>query len=128
VRSEIYHNRLHPSLTLSANTFNFKVFNASVSYTVQNGEFTNIGAGIGVKAGPVQLHLISDNIPGFFMLDNTRNVNIRFGLSFIPGCDEKVKPASKPSSRGGGYSKGIRPLPCSYSPYKTQKSKKRRRK
>ena len=118
VRTELYRNRLHPSLTLSANTFGFDVFNASVSYTLQNGEFTNIGAGIGVKAGPVQLHLISDNIPGFFMLDNTRNVNIRFGISIIPGCNERVE--TEPS--GGN---GIKPLPCYYSPYK--KTRKRRK-
>jgi len=111
VRSEVYRNRLHPSLTLSANTFNYRMLNASVSYTLQNGEFTNIGAGIGVKLGAVHLHVISDNIPGFFSLDNTRNANIRFGLSFVPNCDEKFK-----TSPAG--SNGIRPIPCYYSPYK----------
>jgi len=92
IRTELYRNKLHPSLTISANTFNYKILNASVSYTIQNGEFTGIGAGVGVKAGPVQLHLISDNIPGLFMLDNTRNVNIRFGLSFVPRCDKRYEP------------------------------------
>ncbi len=121
IRTELYRNRLHPSLTVSANTFNYKTLNASVSYTVQNGEFTNIGAGIGLKAGPVHLHLISDNIPGLFMLDKTRNVNIRFGLSFVPGCDEKV--STKPSGPNG-----IRPLPCYYSPYKSNRKRKRRSK
>ncbi len=118
VRSEIYKNRIHPSLTLSANTFAFNILNASVSYTLQNGEYTNIGAGVGVKAGPVHLHVISDNIPGFFNLDNTRNVNIRFGISFVPGCDERV------STQPGG-SNGIRPIPCYYSPYKSGQKKRR---
>jgi hypothetical protein len=127
VRTELYRNRLHPSLTISANTRNFNVFNASVSYTVQNGEFTNIGAGIGVKAGPVHLHLISDNIPGLFMLDNTRNVNIRFGLSFVPGCNERVEPESSANKHGA--------IPCNFSytpaykalPPKNKKNKKRRK-
>ncbi|NPA36169.1 MAG: hypothetical protein GXO47_04905 [Chlorobi bacterium] len=121
VRTEIYRNRLHPSLTLSANTFNYKTLNASISYTIQNGEFTNIGAGIGLKAGPVHFHIISDNIPGFFRLDNTRNLNIRFGLSFVPGCDEKFK--TKSSSK----SKDIRAIPCYYSPYKSDRKKPRKR-
>ena len=119
VRTEIYRNRIHPSLTLSANTFGYDVFNASVSYTVQNGEFTNIGAGVGVKAGPVQLHLISDNIPGLFMLDGTRNINIRFGISFVPGCDERISPEF-------GSINGIKPLPCYYSPYKQWKKGRKR--
>ncbi len=117
VRSEIYRNRLHPSLTVSANTFNYKMLNASLSYTLQNGEYTNIGAGIGVKLGSVQLHVISDNIPGLFNLDNTRNANIRFGLSFVPGCDERVKTSPKAGPNG------IRPLPCYYSPYKKRKKR-----
>jgi len=119
IRTELYRNRLHPSLTFSANTFNYKTLNASISYTVQNGEFTNVGAGIGLKAGPVHLHLISDNIPGFFRLDNTRNVNIRFGLSFVPGCNERV--STEPSGPNG-----IRAIPCYYSPYKTGSRRKKR--
>jgi hypothetical protein len=124
IRTELYRNRLHPSLTISANTINYKILSASVSYTLQNGEFTNIGAGVGVKAGPVQLHLISDNIPGLFMLDNTRNVNIRFGLSFVPRCNKRFDPFSF-SEEGA--------IPCNfdYKPkYKTvpsQKNKKRRK-
>lgn len=121
LRTELYRNRLHPSLTISANTFNYKILNASVSYTVHNGEFTNIGAGIGVKAGPVHLHLISDNIPGLFMLDNTRNVNVRFGLSFVPGCKERIVAEPKASPNG------IRPLPCHYSPYKKRSAGRKRR-
>ncbi len=121
VRSEIYRNRLHPSFTLSANSFNYKILNASLSYTLQNGEYTNIGAGVGVKLGAVQIHIISDNIPGFFKLDNTRNANIRFGLSFVPGCDEKI--VDEPvNTRGGGA------LPCYYSPYRKGKSRKAKRK
>ena len=121
VRSEFYRNRLHPSLTLSANTFSYKMLNASVSYTLQNGEYTNFGAGVGVKLGPVHLHVISDNIPGLFNLDNTRNANIRFGLSFVPGCDERV--SKEPVNIQGGGA-----LPCYYSPYKKGKSRKAKRK
>ncbi len=121
MRSEIYQNRLHPSITLSANSFNYKTLNASVSYTLQNGEYTNIGAGVGVKLGAVQIHVVSDNIPGFFKLDNTRNANIRFGLSFVPGCDERI-------SKEAVNAKGAGALPCYYSPYRKGKSRKAKRK
>jgi hypothetical protein len=116
-RTELYNNRLHPSLSISVNTYAHEIVNASFSYTLQNGEYTNFGAGVGVKMKAVHWHLMSDNIAGLFNMANTRNVNIRFGLSLIPACSERIKPVSS-----------IRALDCYYSPYKhTGKKKKRKR-
>jgi hypothetical protein len=88
-RSDIYKNTVHPSLSLSLNSRNLKFVSFSASYTLQNGEYSNFGAGMGVKVGPIQLHIISDNIIGYFDLAETRNVNLRFGMSIITGCNKK---------------------------------------
>jgi hypothetical protein len=102
--SEVYQNRWHPSLTFSGNTKLTKHIFSSLSYTLQNNEWTNIGAGLGMHYGIMQFHVISDNIPAFFNLTNTRNVNLRFGFAILTGCKEKRKK--------------INALPCFYSPYR----------
>ncbi len=87
--SEFYKNRLHPSITFSGNTNFGKILSTSISYTLANREFNNIGAGIGAKLGIIHLHAISDNIPAFLNLTGTRNINLRFGISILTGCKEK---------------------------------------
>lgn len=86
VHSQIYRNRLHPSLTVSGNASVTKNFAASLSYTLQNNEFNNVGAGMSLKLGGIQLHAVSDNIPGLIWFENTRNINVRFGISMLFGC------------------------------------------
>ncbi|MCU4176839.1 DUF5723 family protein [Carboxylicivirga sp. N1Y90] len=119
VRNEVYRNKSHSSLTLSANTMNYKKLNGSVSYSVMNGSYLNFGAGIGAKLGAVHIHAISDNLLAFTNLSNTRNANLRIGISIIPACDPSVM---KPKSKNG-----ISALPCYISPYKSDRKKKRRR-
>jgi len=108
-RNEIYRNKIHPSLTLSANTFDYKILNASLSYTAINGDYLNLGAGVGVKLGAFHIHAITDNFLSFFDLSDARGVNLRFGLSIVPGCDPKEK-RKVPG-------KGITALPCYFDPY-----------
>lgn len=86
--SQIYKNRLHPSLTISGNASLSQNFSTSLSYTVQNKEFNNVGAGVHLKLGGIQLHAVSDNIPGLIWFENTRNINVRFGISMLFGCPE----------------------------------------
>ncbi len=111
--TEFFKNRWHPSLTLSANKQFGKILSTGISYTIQNKQFNNFGAGIGIKLGPLHLHALSDNIPAFFNLGNARNINLRFGISFLSGCNEKRQ-------KNGS-------LPCIGDPYNAVKSSKRRR-
>jgi hypothetical protein len=114
--SRILRNKIMPALTLSANTYNYKRLNASLSYTAINGDYFNIGAGLGLKLGVFHLHAVSDNLFGFLKLENQRNINLRFGLSIVPGCNEK-----KESQQTG--KNGIRALPCYQDPYKKGRKK-----
>jgi hypothetical protein len=115
--SEIYKDKMHPSLTFSGNAeVTPKIF-ASGSYTIQNKEWNNVGLGLGARLGIFHLHAISDNITGLFDLGNTQNVNLRFGLGLLFGCNEN-----------NVTEKEIRALPCFSDPYRTvQKRIKRSR-
>jgi len=117
-RSDLYRNTIHPSVTLSLNTLNLKFISFSTSYTLQNSEYSNFGAGMGVKIGPIQLHIISDNIVGYFNLADTRNVNLRFGLSIITGCNNKKDVVYK------GKYKRNKAAECVFNPYKKHHNKK----
>ncbi|MCU4166196.1 DUF5723 family protein [Carboxylicivirga caseinilyticus] len=113
IRNEFYRNRFRSSLTLSANTYNYKILNGSLSYSVMNGDYFNVGAGIGAKLGVIHIHAISDNLFSFFNLSEARGVNLRFGISIIPSCD--------PKNKNRMPNKGIQALPCYYNPFTKQK-------
>ncbi len=106
LHNEYYKHIIHNTLTLSANTNITENINTSISYSIQNKQATNIGLGIGVTLGKVQIHAISDNVPAFFSVRNTRNFNLRFGLSFLWG---KVDDTDKKKNSGA--------LPCYADPY-----------
>ncbi|WP_430816740.1 DUF5723 family protein [Carboxylicivirga sp. RSCT41] len=116
--SRIQRNKIMPAFTLSANTYDYRRLNASVSYTAINGDYFNIGAGLGIKMGVFHLHAAADNVLGFLKLENQRNLNLRFGLSIVPRCSE-------PREKKQRSNKGISAMPCYHSPYKGEKRIKR---
>ncbi len=116
--TELFRSKLHPSLTFSGNAYLTKNIYGSASYTLQNGEFNNVGAGIGAKVGIFHLHAVSDNIPAFFDLLDAKNVNLRFGVSMLLGCGKKK--VKKKKSRDD---KGIRAIPCFNDPYAKRKTR-----
>lgn len=103
-RSEIYGGKIRESLTFSANTFLAKFLTFSLSYSMMNNTYDNLGMGFGIKGGPLQFYLVSDHIPVTFnqirFEDNgdetiipipasLRLINLRFGLNWIFGCKQK---------------------------------------
>lgn len=96
--SEILRNKIHPSLGVSINTVGFKIYSASLLWSAQNSTYANIGLGVGAKFGNAHFHITSDNVPAFFALDGTRNINLRFGVNLLFGCNSKKKlpPAALP--------------------------------
>ena len=96
--SELLMNKIHSSFGLSLNTQGFKKYSASLLWSAQNSQYTNIGLGFGAKWGDAHFHLISDNVPAFFKPQNARNINLRLGLNLLLGCKAKVikKPAALP--------------------------------
>jgi hypothetical protein len=97
-RIEIYDLHVMPSLSLSLNYTPVPVVAASLSYTIMNNKFNQVGAGIAVGNHVAQLYIITDNIPLRFKKDvnsplfwpyNARMLSLRFGLNLLFGCNQK---------------------------------------
>ena len=92
-RSEISPIRITQAFTLSANTNLLKFLSTTVSYTINDNGFDNIGFGLGIKGGPLQFYLVSDNLP--IWLQNTNNLDLRFGFNLLFGCKKKKEDNSR---------------------------------
>jgi hypothetical protein len=97
-RIEIYNMHVMPSLTLSMNYTPIPAVSASLSYTLMNNKFNQVGAGIALGNRIVQFYMITDNIVFRFTKDinssyfwpyNARMLSLRFGLNLMFGCNEK---------------------------------------
>ncbi|MCT4613338.1 MAG: DUF5723 family protein [Marinifilaceae bacterium] len=88
-RTEIYDGRAASSLTLSANSQFIKNISTSVSYSIVNGSFNNLGFGLATKLGPLQFYVVSDNFMAAVKPKTARTLNARFGFNFLFGCKNK---------------------------------------
>lgn len=72
------------TLTLSANTMLGEFFSLSGSYSVVGNSYNNLGLGMGIRCGFMQLYLVSDNL---LAMDPAKAelVNFRFGMNFLFG-------------------------------------------
>lgn len=85
IQNEYFKGKLNPSLTLSYNHKFNKWFHASASYTVINNSYNNVGGGIVLHPGPVQLYIVADNILGTFQPQNARHMQVRAGINLVFG-------------------------------------------
>ncbi len=90
-RTEFYPRGAAPSLTLSLNTIQLDKFIGSVSYSVMNGSFNNLGLGFGIGGKSFMFHAVSDNVLGFLSPQKAHTANIRFGMHFLFGCKQKQR-------------------------------------
>ena len=97
-RIEIYDLHVMPSLSFSLNYIPVPIIAASLSYTLMNNKFNQVGAGIAIGNYLAQLYIITDNIPLRFTKDinsplfwpyNARMFSLRFGLNLLFGCHQK---------------------------------------
>jgi hypothetical protein len=88
-RGDFFLKRLHGGVTLSGNANLAKWFMGTVSYTVENNSFKQIGAGILLKMAFFQFYVVTDNVCGFIWPDAARNFNIRLGINMLFGCNKK---------------------------------------
>lgn len=61
--SKIYAGNLKQSFIFSGNFYAGRTLSASLSYTITNSSYNNLGFGLAVKAGFAQLYLTADKIP-----------------------------------------------------------------
>lgn len=83
-------------LVLSSNYRPFYPLSVSLSYSILNGKWSNLGFGVNLNAGPFNMFLCADNIPlkygkgdGVFVPVNTKMTSVSFGINFIFGRNKK---------------------------------------
>lgn len=90
LKASIINRHFYPSLSLSANARLIRNISASVSYSMMAGNYTNIGAGLTAKLGPLQLYVLTDNVLAA-NFTKTRQINARFGINLLFGHQQKVE-------------------------------------
>lgn len=90
-RTEIFNGKVQSNLTFSANARFLRNLSTSLSYSVVNNSYNNIGFGLAAKLGPTQFYVMSDNVMAAIRPNNAQLANIRFGINFLFGCRNKIK-------------------------------------
>jgi len=95
--SRVIGKQIRESLTLSANVNFGNAFSTSLSYTVANHRFDNLGAGMAFRAGIFQFYMLADRIPVMWnkiIIDSKstiplptswNTINLRLGMNLTFG-------------------------------------------
>lgn len=128
-RNVIYRNKLHSSITLSANTTIWNKLSASLSWSYLNNTAKNIGFGLAWHSRGLQFHLVSDNVLGIIKPLDTRTLNLRFGVGFLFGCPKNKKEEQKLSNPYNSMNNGncywAKKMDKNYKKAKKKKTKKK---
>jgi hypothetical protein len=82
-RIRIIDNAVRTSLTASANALFMERVSLSASYSLMESTYDNLGLGIGIKIGSMQIYTAADNLFSPFYPSTARNMNLRIGINFI---------------------------------------------
>ncbi|MDA3866791.1 MAG: DUF5723 family protein [Salinivirgaceae bacterium] len=83
-RGSFYSDDYNSAFSFSANA-NLDYLSASVTYTMMEDNFDNIGIGIAGRVGPFQMYVVSDHVLEEIFPQTARDVNIRMGLNWLIG-------------------------------------------
>jgi hypothetical protein len=96
-RSEYILKTFRQQVTGTLTMYPVQVFGATVSYTVANRMYDNLGIGFVFRGGPLQIYLMSERIPIFWnkVLNHdipylpiyARDINLRLGLNLVFGTN-----------------------------------------
>lgn len=89
-RTEIFNGKVQSALTFSANARFFKNLSTTLSYSILNNSYNNIGFGLATKLGPTQFYVVSDNVMAAIKPNSAHLANIRFGINFLFGYKDKT--------------------------------------
>ncbi|NJK93522.1 MAG: hypothetical protein HC905_00075 [Bacteroidales bacterium] len=100
-RSEYIAKTFRQQITGSATIYMSQFFGTTLSYTIADKMYDNLGLAFVFRTGPLQIYLMSDRIPLFWYSvkgDNipylpiyARNANFRMGLNLVFGANQKRK-------------------------------------
>ena len=106
-RTTFNQGHVYQALSLSSNFYLGDVLSSSITYTMASRSYSNLGIGLAVKMGPVQLYTVADQIPfkwtkftdssggGFSLPSRIDYFNLRFGINLLFG-KVKQKAVDKP--------------------------------
>jgi hypothetical protein len=78
-------DKFKPFFTLGANFQPTRWLESSVTYTMREKSFSNLGVALSARLGVIQLYLASDNLLSVISQENANYFNARFGLNFVMG-------------------------------------------
>lgn len=91
IHAQTFRGTVQPTFTAALNRRVTNHLSASLSYSMINQHFNNLGLGVAVHAGAVQFYMVSDNIIGTINPLGNHTTHIRFGFNLIYGR-QKSKP------------------------------------
>ena len=84
-RKRIWDSGSDDLFSFSANALLLKFLSLSASYTMLSDSYNNMGLGVGLRGGPLQFYVMSDNILPIQDYTTTRGTNFRFGINWLLG-------------------------------------------
>jgi hypothetical protein len=125
--TEKFQGRVNPGGSASLSKHVGKWLSATLSYTVSNRSYNNLGMGFSVNLKPVQLYLVGDNllrIPGSLIttqelnsyVNSTKLCNVRFGLNFVWGRNKDLGKLLRNSEPVGGKESSVKEKPTVGNP------------
>jgi hypothetical protein len=97
-RGEYFSGTLYPSFTASYNLQVAPMLGTSLSYSVIHWNYNNIGFGLHLNLGPLQVYTVVDNFLGGLRPHTLQTATVHFGLNILTGYRQKTDPAA-PSIR-----------------------------
>jgi len=98
-RGYYFNDHLSSAYTFSANARPIRGLSTTISYSIMNGSYNNIGIGLVLGGAPLQIYVIADNASAALWGHQTTSLNFRVGLNIAFGCREKTKAQDKPLLR-----------------------------
>jgi hypothetical protein len=135
IYAERFNGRTFTGMTLGANKHFGKVLSTTVSYTVSNRSFNNLGAGLSLNLAPVQFYIVGDNLLRMPLsviahqnmnafVNSTQVFTLRAGINFVWGWTDDVKKESfnsKKKSVKTSSDTGKHPVPKTVNARKKKK-------
>jgi hypothetical protein len=82
------------TVTLSANTILGNFFSLTGSYSIIGDGYKNVGLGMAIRLGLMQVYLAGDNLLALADISKTKYANARLGINFLFGRSHKAKVVS----------------------------------
>jgi hypothetical protein len=102
--TELYNSQIYQQVMFSANLKPMQMLEFSMSYSIFNNGFANLGFGMNHRVGPLDFYFVADNIPLFYATyksvpmipSQSQSFIMRMGINFVFGCSQKKKLKDKP--------------------------------